>query len=76
MIPELDKMNLKIDNFTIEIPEYVLKDDVQREKLTDEYIEKNWKELVGIALSSYDEDYYKSEQYKLDRGKYLMEKYK
>ena len=42
--------------------------------LSDEYIEKHWKEiLMGIKS---DPDYYKSEQYKLDRGEYLMEKYK
>ena len=27
------------------------------------------------GLSSYDEDYYKSDQYKEDRGSYLMDKY-
>jgi len=43
---------------------------------TDEYIKKNWKALLSKGLSHYNEDYYKSEQYKLDRGEYLMEKYK
>jgi len=33
-----------------------------------EYIQKNWKELVSKGLSSYDVDYYNSDQYKLDRG--------
>jgi len=42
--------------------------------LSDEYIEKNWKELL-MGIKS-DPSYYKSEQYKLDRGEYLMEKYK
>jgi len=42
--------------------------------LSDEYIEKHWREiLMGIKS---DPDYYKSEQYKMDRGEYLMEKYK
>jgi hypothetical protein len=41
--------------------------------LSDEYIEKHWREiLMGIKS---DPNYYKSEQYKLDRGEYLMEKY-
>ena len=45
-----------------------------KNNLSDEYIEKHWREiLMGIKS---DPDYYKSEQYKLDRGKYLMEKYK
>ncbi|NEW61408.1 hypothetical protein GSY74_08945 [Sulfurovum sp. bin170] len=43
-------------------------------KYSDEYIEKNWKELIMTIKS--DTDYHKSEQYQLDRGEYLMEKYK
>lgn len=44
--------------------------------LTDEYIENNWETILSEALVNYDESYYKSEQYKLDRGEYLIEKYK
>ena len=43
---------------------------------SDEYIKENWREMVSVGLSGYDENYYKSEQYKLDRGSYLAEKYK
>ncbi len=50
--------------------------EIESNKITDEYIKEHWKELIGIGLSNYDENFYKSEQYKLDRGKYLMEKYK
>lgn len=41
--------------------------------LDDKYIEKHWKEILMGVKS--DPDYYGSEQYKLDRGEYLMEKY-
>jgi len=41
---------------------------------TDEYLEKNWKEMVMTSGDS--ADYYKSEAYYEDRGKYLSEKYK
>ena len=44
------------------------------EKLSDEYLKKNWKEILMGTKSS--PDYYKSEQYYEDRGDYLMEKYK
>jgi imidazole glycerol phosphate synthase subunit HisF len=47
-----------------------------KELLTDEYIEENWEKILSKSLENYDESYYKSDQYKLDRGKYLMEKYK
>ncbi len=48
----------------------------EKPQYSDEYIEEHWRELVTTGLSSYDEDYYKSDQYKKDRGAYLMEKYK
>ncbi len=51
-------------------------EDSDKDILSDEYIEKNWKKIVSKSLENYDEDYYKSDQYKLDRGEYLMEKYK
>ena len=34
--------------------------------LSDDYIEKNWRELIITNHS--DPDYYKSEQYKIDRA--------
>ncbi len=45
-------------------------------QFTDEYINEHWRELIMTGLSDYDEAYYKSDQYKEDRGSYLMEKYK
>ena len=45
-------------------------------ELTDEYIQNNWRELIMTGLSGYDEAYYKSDQYKEDRGSQLMDKYK
>jgi hypothetical protein len=44
--------------------------------LTDEYIKQHWRELLKTGLNSYDPKYYKSDQYKEERGEYLMEKYK
>ncbi len=41
---------------------------------SDDYIKKNWKKLLMECSS--DSGYYKSEQYKADRGDYLMEKYR
>ncbi len=41
---------------------------------SDDYIEKNWKEILMKTQS--DSDYYKSELYYEERGEYLMEKYK
>jgi len=48
------------------------KDSVQ---YSDAYIEKHWRELIVQGLSDYDESYFKSEQYMLDRGKEGMEKH-
>ncbi|MBD3839080.1 MAG: hypothetical protein IE878_01675 [Epsilonproteobacteria bacterium] len=44
------------------------------EKLSDEDIEKHWREIIMNTPSN--PNYYKSEEYKIDRGEYLMEKYK
>ncbi len=46
----------------------------QINKLTDDYIQKNWRTIISDALKDFDDDYYKSIQYKMDRGEYLMEK--
>jgi predicted house-cleaning noncanonical NTP pyrophosphatase (MazG superfamily) len=48
----------------------------ENRQFTDEYITEHWRELIMTGLNSYDENYYKSDQYKEDRGNYLMEKYK
>ena len=49
---------------------------IENWQLTDEYIPEHWRELIMAGLSNYDEAYYKSDQYKEDRGNHLMEKYK
>lgn len=54
----------------------VSSDNTEKTVLTDEFIEQNWEEILSDGLQNYDENYYKSEQYKLDRGEYLMEKYR
>ena len=48
--------------------------DDREKEYTDEYLSENWKEMV--MTSGDDSDYYKSDQYYEDRGKYLEEKYK
>ncbi len=54
--------------------EYLTAEKKQQEsKYTDEYVEKNWREII-MSVGG-DEHYYKSEQYKLDYGNYLAEKY-
>jgi anti-sigma factor RsiW len=37
-------------------------------------VEKNWKAWLSAGLAQYDENYYRSDQYKLDKGAYLLEK--
>jgi len=54
----------------------MLKPLEEKRLFTYEYIKDHWRELIMTGLSNYDEDYYKSGQYKEDRGAYLMEKYK
>ena len=74
----LDKLLWVLEHFKSDGVEIIQSDVNSKDKIihSDEYIEKNWKNLVSKGLSSYDEKYYQSEQYKLDRGEYLMEKYK
>jgi len=43
-------------------------------KYTDEYVQEHWREFV--MSSGNNIDYYKSDQYKQERGEYLAEKYK
>ena len=40
------------------------------EDLSDEYIKKNWKNIVSESLNNYNESYTKSFQYKLDRAEF------
>lgn len=86
MLLSLDVKNEKILNKLLWLLKHFEKDGVKILKQTknksnikkndDKYIEENWKELVSEGLSNYDEDYYKSDKYKEDRGNALMEKYK
>jgi len=74
-----EKILWMLEHFKSDGVEIVKSDHMKIEDETvysDEYIEQNWRDIVSNALSSFDEDYYKSEQYKFDRGEYLMEKYK
>lgn len=41
---------------------------------TDEYIEKNWKEIVSKSLKNHDINYENSFQYKIDRAEFLQMK--
>lgn len=41
-----------------------------KEALTDEYIEKNWQEVVSAALANYDDSYEKSFDYKIERANF------
>jgi hypothetical protein len=63
-----------LDIFKSDGLEVEILDAKDKEELSDEYIEEHWKELL-MGIKS-DPNYYKSEQYKLDRGEYLMEKYR
>lgn len=76
----VEKLMWLLDHFSSDEIEVVQKDSnantIIKSEYSDEYIKQNWKELVSKGLSSYSEEYYKSEQYKVERGEYLMEKYK
>ena len=76
-----DKLLWMLSHFKDDGVEIVTSDEKSEMKnqqpetnLSDEYIEKHWKEILMSTKS--DPDYYRSEQYRLDRGQYLMEKYK
>lgn len=43
-------------------------------KYTDKYLKENWREMIMTSGDS--SDYYKSNEYYEDRGKYLLKKYK
>ena len=47
---------------------------LKTEQYTEDYIKSHWKEII-MSVGS-DDSYYKSEQYKLDRGADLAQKYK
>ncbi|MEI6336331.1 MAG: hypothetical protein WCS87_17365 [Methylococcaceae bacterium] len=71
---ELDSKHLKI--IALLDDSETIKPMQENQQFTDEYINDHWRELLMTGLSNYDEAYYKSDQYKEDRGNYLMEKYK
>ena len=71
---ELDFKHLKI--ITLLDGLETIKPMHENKQFTDEYINEHWRELIMSGLSNYDEAYYKSDQYKEDRGNYLMGKYK
>ena len=75
-VPYFDKLGINKERIKFIIPDKNLKDITKEIKidsksieieLTDEYIEKNWREL--IMTSDDTSDYYKSEQYYKDRAK-------
>ena len=51
-----------------------LKQSTENRQFTDEYINDHWRELIMTGLSGYEESYYKSDQYKEDRGNYIQGK--
>jgi len=53
-----EKIKLKIE---------FIEDDDEKVEFSDEYIEKHWKELIMTTTD--DSEYYKSEEYKIDRAK-------
>jgi len=56
----------------------IIKSSIQENKqaYTDEYVKENWRTIISGGLKDLNDGYYKSEQYKIDRGEYLMEKNK
>lgn len=74
----LDKLLWMLEHFKSDGVEIVNSTKTRENSLplSDKYISENWKELVSNGLESYDDAYYKSDQYKMDKGAYLMEKYR
>ena len=72
----VDKIVWFLESFKDKGVEIIKKDNILKAKqeYSDEYLEENWKELIMGCES--DPEYYKSEEYYEDRGRYLMEKYK
>ena len=72
----VDKIVWFLESFKDKGVEIIKKDNIlnAKQEYSDEYLEENWKELIMGCKS--DPEYYKSEEYYEDRGRYLMEKYK
>lgn len=72
----LDKLLWVLEHFKSDGVEIIKSDAIKKDETvySDEHIDKNWKSMLMNIKS--DSDYVKSEDYKEDRGNYLMEKYK
>jgi hypothetical protein len=73
----VEKILWMLEHFKSDGVEIIKSDDMKIQDETvysDEHIDKNWKSMLMNIKS--DSDYVKSENYKEDRGNYLMEKYK
>ncbi len=72
----LDKLLWVLEHFKSDGVEIIQSDATKKDETiySDEYIEKNWKSMLMDIKS--DSGYVTSENYKEDRGNYLMEKYK
>jgi hypothetical protein len=62
------------DKNEIEVLDSLVNTDINEQTYSDEYIKENWKEMLMNCKLSFD--YHGSDEYKTDRGEYLMEKYK
>jgi len=72
----VEKILWMLEHFKSDGVEIISSDAIKKDETvySDEYIDKNWKSMLMNIKS--DSDYVKSENYKEDRGNYLMEKYK
>jgi len=72
-----EKILWMLDHFKeegVEIQKIAHSDETPNtEQYTEDYIKSNWKEII-MSVGS-DDSYYKSEQYKLDRGADLAKRY-
>jgi len=67
----LDKLLWVLEHFKSDGVEIIKKDETV---YSDQYIEKNWREIISKALENYDSSYENSFQYKLDRAEFLETK--
>jgi len=73
----VEKILWMLEHFKSDDIEIIQSDDIKLKDETiysDEYINNNWRSML-MSIKS-DSDYVKSENYREDRGNYLMEKYK
>ena len=74
LVDKIIKILEVFKNDGVNIVKKDISSDSIEKKYTDEYLKENWREMVMTSGDS--ADYYKSDQYYEDRGKYLEEKYK